>query len=367
MAALIKSLLILLLIASPALAVDKKLVSTNTFALKLVSSADGSGLTGKTLGDIAVHYACAGDADSVIDESNDTLTEIDSTNAAGYYWIATDDSLGCTSEEEFLVWATGASVDPTPRLTKAITNIESDTKAVADATLADTGTDGVKVGADAIGASQIAADAIGASEIAANAIGASEIAAAAITVSEAPTLDADMTSRMAEASINTTAGAVDVVTLVTTTTTNTDMVGTDNAATASALSTHDGKLDTVDTNLDTLIVTVGAAGAGFTDLGGMSTAMKAEVEVEVDDALTAFGFATADSVATAVLEETIDGTKTMREILCAMAAEALGKSAGMGTSTVTFRNIDDGTDVITGTMDANYNRTAVTLSLGGCN
>ena len=44
-------------------------------------------------------------------------------------------------------------------------------------------------------------------------------------------------------------------------TTNTDMRGTDSAATASALSTHDGKLDTLTT-------TVGAAGAGLTEAGG---------------------------------------------------------------------------------------------------
>jgi hypothetical protein len=38
-----------------------------------------------------------------------------------------------------------------------------------------------------------------------------------------------------------------------TVTTNTDMRGTDNAATAAALATHDGKLDTVDTNVDSIL------------------------------------------------------------------------------------------------------------------
>ena len=42
-----------------------------------------------------------------------------------------------------------------------------------------------------------------------------------------------------------------------TVTTNTDMRGTDNAATAAALSTHDGKLDTVDTNVDAVLVDTG--------------------------------------------------------------------------------------------------------------
>jgi hypothetical protein len=51
---------------------------------------------------------------------------------------------------------------------------------------------------------------------------------------------------------------VEGVKLVDTTTINTDMVGTDNAALASALSSHDGKLDTAQTDLDTL---TGADGA----------------------------------------------------------------------------------------------------------
>jgi len=39
----------------------------------------------------------------------------------------------------------------------------------------------------------------------------------------------------------------------------------------------------------------------------------------------------------------------------------------MGTTTVTFRNLQDTGTAVTGTMDANYNRTAVTLTLTGCN
>ena len=46
------------------------------------------------------------------------------------------------------------------------------------------------------------------------------------------------------------------------------------------------KQDIIDTNVDTLITEVGTAGAGLTDLGGMSTGMKAEVNIEADTALT---------------------------------------------------------------------------------
>ncbi len=69
----------------------------------------------------------------------------------------------------------------------------------------------------------------------------------------------------------------------------------------------------------------------------------------------------------AILDDTVDGTRTLREVLCAVAASQLGKSSGMGTTSVIFRNIDDDTNVIAGTMDSSFNRTGVTLSLGGCN
>ena len=56
------------------------------------------------------------------------------------------------------------------------------------------------------------------------------------------------------------------------------------------------KVDTAATLVDTAVI--GAAGAGLTDLGGMSTGMKAEVNVEIDGALdTAIpGAPTADSM-----------------------------------------------------------------------
>ena len=50
-----------------------------------------------------------------------------------------------------------------------------------------------------------------------------------------------------------------------------------------------GTISTIDTNVDSILVdtaVIGVAGAGLTDLGGMSTAMKAEVNTEADTALT---------------------------------------------------------------------------------
>jgi len=84
-------------------------------------------------------------------------------------------------------------------------------------------------------------------------------------------------------------------------TTNTDMRGTDGAnttvpdaaGTAAALhATTDGKVDAVqstaddiETDTQDLQTQIGTAGAGLTDLGGMSAAMKAEVNAEAKDVI----------------------------------------------------------------------------------
>lgn len=84
-------------------------------------------------------------------------------------------------------------------------------------------------------------------------------------------------------------------------------------ATAAALTTHDGKLDTVDANVDLVLIDtgnieadtqdlqtqIGTAGAGLSDLGGMSTAMQAEIEAEATDALVAIDLDHLSKVAAA--------------------------------------------------------------------
>jgi hypothetical protein len=54
--------------------------------------------------------------------------------------------------------------------------------------------------------------------------------------------------------------------------------------------------------------------------------------------------------------------RTYDEVMKLSAAALAGKASGMGTSTAVFRNLADNADVITATVDANGNRTAVTLN-----
>lgn len=67
--------------------------------------------------------------------------------------------------------------------------------------------------------------------------------------------------------------------------------------------------------------------------------------------------------AIALLSETVVGTYTVQDILKVMAAALAGKATGGGTTTVTFRGVDDTSDVIVATVDANGNRSAVTLTV----
>ncbi len=70
---------------------------------------------------------------------------------------------------------------------------------------------------------------------------------------------------------------------VNTTVSNTDMRGTDSAATAAALATHDGKLDAVDANVDSVLVDT--ATTIPTQISGLNNISTSQVNAEVDNAL----------------------------------------------------------------------------------
>ena len=64
-----------------------------------------------------------------------------------------------------------------------------------------------------------------------------------------------------------------------------------------------------------------------------------------------------------ILDETIgDGTLTMRQALRVLVAGMAGKVSGAATTTITIRNVADSADVIVATVDADGNRSAVTVT-----
>lgn len=57
----------------------------------------------------------------------------------------------------------------------------------------------------------------------------------------------------------------------------------------------------------------------------------------------------------------VDG-KTFAQMLAAIGAACAGKASGLGTTTATYRDVADARDAIVATVDADGNRTAVTVT-----
>ena len=62
-----------------------------------------------------------------------------------------------------------------------------------------------------------------------------------------------------------------------------------------------------------------------------------------------------------ILDDPVEGSYTMRQLLRLMAAALFGKASGGGTATITFRDTGDSKDRITATVTSNGDRTTVVL------
>lgn len=74
------------------------------------------------------------------------------------------------------------------------------------------------------------------------------------------------------------------------------------------------------------------------------------------------GYALSTAGVDAILDDTVEGSLTMRQMVKIMASALAGKAAGGGTTTITFTGLDGVTARITATVDANGNRSAVTVN-----
>jgi hypothetical protein len=66
--------------------------------------------------------------------------------------------------------------------------------------------------------------------------------------------------------------------------------------------------------------------------------------------------------ASSLLSSTIDSTYNLQQILQVIVAVMAGKVNGGGTSTITFRDLGDGTDRVVATVDSNGNRTNIVIN-----
>jgi hypothetical protein len=140
-------------------------------------------------------------------------------------------------------------------------------------------------------------------------------------------------------------------------------------ATSSAVATLQTSVDDLPTNAE---LATSQAAADDATLAAIAT-----VQTSVDDLPTNAELATALGTAddavlaqvalvkakTDLIPGTQDG-KTFAETTLLIASAVLGKASGLDTATAVYRAVDDSKDRITATVDANGNRTAVTLDAG---
>jgi len=70
---------------------------------------------------------------------------------------------------------------------------------------------------------------------------------------------------------------------------------------------------------------------------------------------------TASPTVAPLLDDTVEGSYTMRQYMTLMAAVLFSKAAGGGTTSITFRDIQDTKNRVVATVDSNGNRTSLTL------
>ena len=105
-----------------------------------------------------------------------------------------------------------------------------------------------------------------------------------------------------------------------------------------------------------------ATAAALTTISDEIAAVKAETASILEDTGTDGVVLTAGAV-DAILDEVVVGTYTMRQLLTVFASALAGKLSGGGTTTLTFRGINDASDVIVATVDANGNRSDLTITV----
>lgn len=156
----------------------------------------------------------------------------------------------------------------------------------------------------------------------------------------------------------------------------------DAAGTRAAVGLAAANLDTQLTTIDDLIDTEVGAIKAKTDQLTFTSANRVDARAFAVDDKTGYAIGTggigasafaagaidaaalnADAVDEILDEQIGDSTVTMRQALKLMAAVLGGKVSGAGSSTITFRNIADTTDVVVATVDGAGNRTAITRTL----
>jgi hypothetical protein len=101
--------------------------------------------------------------------------------------------------------------------------------------------------------------------------------------------------------------------------------------------------------------------AAIVGTGNVDATIKALGSLEAALVVTGTGLSTAN-VGEAVWNYLVESGYTAVEAQRILLAVAAGKTSGVGSSEMTFRDVNDTTDRVVGTLDGSGNRTAVTLA-----
>lgn len=170
------------------------------------------------------------------------------------------------------------------------------------------------------------------------------------------------------------------LTKVNTCDTNTDVRGTDNAALAATAVTSATWTDLRAGYLDNLDISENVAGTS--EVSGLNDVSTVEVQSSCDAAITAntnvsdiltdtattipglisaLNNLTSGEVGDAVLDEVVEGAYTLRQLVRLIVSALAGKLSGAATTEISIRDLADSKDRVVATVDADGNRTALTL------
>ena len=158
------------------------------------------------------------------------------------------------------------------------------------------------------------------------------------------------------------------------------------AAATSALNTYDGPTNaeleartiiSASYATPTNIISVGSVGtvtnpvtagsvndkSNYTLTSAYDAAKNAASQTSVNDLPTNTELATALTTIPMDVDEIIEGSYTMRDMLRIITGVLAGKLSGGGTNTVVFRDVTDSTDIVTATVDNIGDRLALTIRL----
>jgi hypothetical protein len=136
----------------------------------------------------------------------------------------------------------------------------------------------------------------------------------------------------------------------------------DAAGTRSAVGLAAANLDTQLTAIDDYIDTEVAAILAAVDTE--VAAIKAKTDnLPASPAASGDAMALTAAAVDAILDDAVDGSTTLRQLLRGFASALMGKLAGAATTTITMRDLADTKNRVTATVDADGNRSAVTLDL----